>query len=303
MISRILLTGSTGFVGRNLIPYLLRHNFQVHSAERKELNAQIQLDSFDAIIHLAGKAHDVKSVSNPAEYYSVNFELTKTLFEAFLCSNLKTFIFISSVKAAADSFEGILDENYPSNPLTHYGKSKLMAENYIQKQKLPKDKHCYILRPTMIHGPGNKGNLNLLYQLVEKGIPYPLAAFENKRSFLSVENLCFVIERLLKFKIPSGIYNIADDNPLSTNEVVDILGQFVKKKPISWSIPKWIIKLLAKIGDVFCLPLNEDRLNKLTENYVVSNQKLKQALEIELPLTAKQGLETTANSFVNNLKK
>ena len=149
----------------------------------------------------------------------------------------------------------------------------------------------------MIHGPGNKGNLNLLYQFVKKGIPYPLAAFENKRSFLSVENLCFVITRLIASNISSGVYQMADDETLSTNEVVSILGESLNKKAKLWSIPIAIVKGLAKIGDVLRLPLNTERLDKLTEDYVVSNNKIKKALGINFPLSTKEGLKITANSF------
>ena len=84
--------------------------------------------------------------------------------------------------------QGILTEDTIPNPKTHYGISKLQAENYILDQKLPEGKRVYILRPCMIHGPGNKGNLNLLYTLVKKGFPWPLGAFENQRSFLSIDN-------------------------------------------------------------------------------------------------------------------
>ena len=150
----------------------------------------------------------------------------------------------------------------------------------------------------MIHGPGNKGNLNLLYKFVKKGIPYPLAAFKNKRSFLSVDNLCFVIKTLIKQDgHVSGIYNLADDEALATSEVVSILAKAINKVPKLWQIPKPIIHGLAKIGDVLKLPINTERLNKLTENYVVSNSKLKQALNLELPLTATEGLIISAKSF------
>lgn len=99
-----------------------------------------------------------------------------------------------------------------------------MTENYILTH-LPSDKKVYILRPYMIHGLGNKGNLNLLYGLVSKGVPYPLGAYANNRSFLSIENLCFVIDQLLKKVIPSAVFNVADDVPLSTNEVIALVSE------------------------------------------------------------------------------
>ena len=294
---KVLITGVSGFVGKNLLPYLTKSNVEVKSLNRQELALGVNLNNTDAIIHLAGKAHDLKKTSNPGEYYEVNFELTKKLFDAFLKSDAKKFIFISSVKAAADSVEGVLTEERTPNPKTHYGKSKLQAEQYIQSQPLPPEKSYYILRPCMIHGPGNKGNLNLLYKFVQKGMPYPLASFENKRSFLSVENLCFVIKQLLERQIQSGVYHIADDEALSTNEVVRVLATSLKKSPRLWSIPVTLIKAMAKVGDIFKLPLNTERLNKLTEDYIVSNKKLKKTLGEELPLSAKDGLKITAIFF------
>ena len=288
------ITGTTGFVGKNLSVYLNR--MQQVKITRTALQ-QGAIPNLDAIVHLAGKAHDLKKTSNPDEYYQVNFELTKKLYNAFLKSDAKKFIFISSVKASADSVKGILSEEDLPNPQTHYGKSKLMAEEYIKSQPLPEGKSYYILRPCMIHGPGNKGNLNLLYKFVQKGIPYPLAAFENKRSFLSVENLCFILKSLLINDIPSGIYNVADDDALSTNEVVEILSESIGKKARLWKISSSFIHFIAKIGDKIKLPLNSERLDKLTESYVVSNAKIKKAISKDLPLTTRAGLIITANSF------
>ncbi|WP_231458842.1 MULTISPECIES: NAD-dependent epimerase/dehydratase family protein [unclassified Pedobacter] len=293
----ILITGSTGFVGQNLLPFLKANNISAKTIARNDFEGDIDFNGFECIVHLAGKAHDLKKTSSADEYYQVNFELTKKLYDAFLKSDAKKFIFISSVKAAADMVDGVLTEENRPNPQTHYGKSKLLAEQYIQEQPLKAGKLFYILRPCMIHGPGNKGNLNLLHKFVQKGIPYPLAAFDNKRSFLSVENLCFVIANLLNKDIPSGVYNVADDEALSTNEVVEILANSLKKPSRLWAIPTSFIRILAKFGDLLKLPLNTDRLNKLTENYIVSNKKIKEAINLPLPITTRNGLLKTADSF------
>lgn len=292
-----IITGASGFVGSNLLKFL--KEYQVACLNREQLsNPTIkQLNDSNSIIHLAGKAHDLRKTSNPNEYYQVNFELTKKLYDAFLKSDAKKFIFISSVKAAADSVDGALTEEHQSDPKTDYGRSKLMAEQYIQSQALSAGKSYYILRPCMIHGPGNKGNLNLLYKFVQKGIPYPLAGFENRRSFLSVENLCFVIQQLLEREVPSGVYHIADEEALSTSQVVEILAQASDKKAKLWKISSGLIKGFAKIGDLLKLPLNSERLQKLTESYVVSNAKIKSALNVELPVSTREGLMLTAKSF------
>jgi nucleoside-diphosphate-sugar epimerase len=296
---RILISGSKGFVGKNLTTYLSKHGYMdVRELDlRGDWVPQVH-DNASAIIHLAGKAHDLKNVSDPEEYYRVNFQLTKSLYNEFLQSNAKLFIFISSVKAAADSIEKILKESFVPIPETHYGKSKLMAEEYIQQTSLPTEKSFVILRPCMIHGPGNKGNLNLLYQFVKRGIPYPLAAFSNKRSYLSVHNLCFIIDKLLKKdKVVSGIYNVADDKSLSTTEVFSILSRSLNKSAVLWNIPIKVIEFAAYVGDKLHLPLNTERLSKLTENFEVSNSKIKAELKIELPIDSSDGILLTANSF------
>jgi nucleoside-diphosphate-sugar epimerase len=266
------MTGAIGFVGKNLQDSLKQSNSIKPMIIRYSANQVFELND-EIVIHLASKAPDLKKAVNPKDYYEANFELTKQLYDTFLKLDAKKFIFISSVKAPMDFVNDVLTEEFIPNPQTHFGKSKLMAEEYIRSQILPAGKSYYILRSCMIHGPGNMGNLNLVYQFVKKGIPYPLAAFENQRSFLSLENLCFVIKKLLERDIPSGTYNLADDEALSTNELVKEIAITLDLKPKLWAIPVQIIKSLAKLGYVFRHPLNSERLGKLTENYAVSNQK------------------------------
>jgi len=295
---KIIITGASGFVGSNLRKYLKSSKEIEKLSFRYNENQELKIHT-DAIIHLAGKAHDIKKISDPKEYYESNFELTKKIFDAFLDSDAKIFIFMSSVKAVADKVDGILTEDVIAEPITHYGISKRQAEEYILSKKLSQGKRIYILRPCMIHGPGNKGNLNLLYQIVSKGIPWPLGAFKNQRSFLSIENLCFIIKELLdNDKIPSGVYQASDDKPLSTNELIKILGTSLGKKSLILNVNFYLIKLIARAGDCFRLPLNSERLQKLTENFVVSNKKIISAMGKSLPVSSNQGLITTFESFL-----
>ncbi len=297
-MENIFITGAGGFIGKNIIEYF-KSNYQFKIFNKEE---SIFIQS-DIVVHLAGKAHDLKNVSDASEYYTVNTELTKKIFDAFLLSNAQVFITLSSVKAVADTLESQLTEDHFPNPITHYGKSKLLAEQYILSKSIPQGKRVYILRPCMIHGPGNKGNLNLLYKIVSKGFPWPLGAFENKRSFCSIDNLCFVIKELINnVAIPSGVYNVADDEPLATNDLVKLIAESQEKKFHIWNVPKSFIKLLSKMGDFLKLQLNSGRLNKLTETYIVSNNKIITAINKPLPLSAKEGLLKTLNSFNTNAK-
>ncbi|RKS99996.1 NAD-dependent epimerase/dehydratase family protein [Flavobacterium sp. 123] len=294
---KITITGASGFVGTNLEDYLNPAHEIEPMCVRYISNQQFEIKT-NVLIHLAGKAHDLKKVSKPIDYYEANCELTKQLFDAFLLSEAKVFIFMSTVKAAADTVTKILTEDVVPNPKTHYGIAKQQAEQYILSKELLSGKRVYILRPCMIHGPGNKGNLNLIYQLVSKGLPWPLGAFENQRSFLSINNLCFVIKELLENEsIPSGVYQVADDKPLSTNELIQLLGTTLVKKCYIFYIPSSWIRKIAKFGDYLHFPLNSERLQKLTENYVVSNQKIVLAIGKPLPIDTKTGLLQTFESF------
>ncbi|AMO21162.1 NAD-dependent epimerase/dehydratase family protein [Flavobacterium columnare] len=297
---KIIMTGAGGFVGQNLFGYLQKNNFEIQTLSLRKSNwDQIIHKTANAIVHLAGKAHDTKNTREATEYFNVNTDLTIQLFDEFLKSDIRDFIYFSSVKATADIVEGVLNEDHVSAPQTPYGQSKLKAEEYLLSKELPKGKRLFVLRPCMIHGPGNKGNLNLLSEVVNRGIPYPLGLFNNERSFLSIDNLNYIIEKILNDDtIKSGVYNLADDEFVSTNRLIEIIADIQGGKSRIWNVSKRTIKYIAKLGDYLRLPLNSERLQKMTENYRVSNKKIKQALNIEkLPFTAEEGLRKTIQSF------
>lgn len=312
---KILITGVHGFVGSNLVEALKKehtiYGLDIISPVKDGvrftfgwdfLDKEGEIPEVDAIIHLAGKAHDTKNQSAAEVYFKVNTELTKKVFDYFLrYDSIKKFVFFSTAKAAADRVEGVLTEDVTPTPVGPYGESKIVAERYLlskMEDVRSKNKDVYIFRPCMIHGPGNKGNLNLLYNVVRKGIPWPLGAFENRRTFTSVENICFAVNGVLTKDVPSGIYNMGDDEALSTNELIEEICKSLGKKSHIWKLPKGIMTGIAKIGGFLHLPLNPERLQKLTENYVSSNAKIKAALGIDkMPVDAISGLKVTLDSF------
>jgi len=315
-MDKVLVTGSTGFVGKNLLSTLLNKDYSVIALVRSGnivreaswldyvdyksywQNKEIQAAHY---IHLAGKAHDLKNISDELSYFEINYELTKEIYNRFLDDDsAKTFTFISSVKAVADEVSGELTEEAVPNPLTAYGRSKIKAEKYIL-ENTPKDKTVVILRPCMIHGPGNKGNLNLLHSVVSKGLPWPLGAYENRRSFLFIDNLCYVIHKVIEFELKAGVYNVSDDSSLSTNDLVRMIAETSGNKLRILNIPKQVISFLAMAGNILPLPVNEERLQKLTESYLISNRKIKKALGIKkMPVSAREGMMKTPQSFQNS---
>ncbi|MCD8164907.1 MAG: NAD-dependent epimerase/dehydratase family protein [Bacteroides sp.] len=317
----ILITGIHGFIGSHLLTALRKdhhlYGLDIVYPEKEGLQCTYgwdicscsrtdnDLPEFDAIIHLAGKAHDTRNLSSAASYFDINTGLTREIFDFFLRSTAKKFIFFSSVKAAADSVPGeILTEDIIPCPKGPYGESKIKTEEYIQQSARQctfcssGEKQIYILRPSMIHGPGNKGNLNLLYQIVKKGVPWPLGAFQNRRSFTSIDNVTWIIKELLEKEIASGIYHLADDEPLSTNELIETMCEGMGKRSLIWKLPRPLMKGAATAGSLLHLPLNRERLTKLTENYVVSNEKIKKALGAgRLPVNSREGILKAIQSF------
>ncbi len=305
----ILITGIHGFVGSNLVSALSGehtiYGLDIVSPIKDGVSYTFSWDDLengivpnvDAIIHLAGKAHDTKNQAAAEVYFKVNTGLTQKIYDYFLQSSARKFVFFSTAKAAADKVEGILTEDVIPAPVGPYGESKIKAEEYILSHPDP-EKKVYIMRPCMIHGPGNKGNLNLLYNVVKKGIPWPLGAFENRRTFTSIDNLSFVISGLLTKDVPSGTYNMGDDEALSTNELIEVICESLGKKARIWKLPKGLMNGIAKVGGWLHLPLDPERLRKLTENYISSNAKIKAALGIEkMPFRAIDGLRKTLDTF------
>ena len=312
---KILITGVYGFVGMNLVDSL-KHDHTIYgldlvSPKRDGIEHTFNWSALDdlkgmelnAVIHLAAIVHDTKKQVKAQQYFDVNVGLTQRIFDFFLSSNARKFVFFSSVAAAADRVTGnVLTEDVVPSPKGPYGESKLAAEQYIlsrMEEAREKGKEVYILRPSMIYGPGCKGNLNLLYNVVRKGVPWPLGSFENKRSFTSIDNLSFVVGDLLTKPVPSSIYNMADDEPVSTNELIEVICGALGKNAHIWHVKKGMMGRVAQLGTILHLPLNTERFRKLTENYVVSNAKIKAALGVtQMPVGVKEGLERTIESFM-----
>lgn len=317
MNQKVVITGVRGFVGRNLKKYLFDHSsHKLIGASRDKTTLKSHQDglqsicsydeiyesnlSFDAYVHLAGKVIGIANKGEEEEYFKINFEQTKKIFNRFLEDpKAIKFIFVSTIHVLTEKPERVLDENYPPKPFTPYGKSKFLAENYIQEY-CSGDKKFYILRPSMIHGPGNKGNLNLLYGLVRRGLPYPIGKINNKRSFVSIDNFSFIINEILSNDIEQGLYHIADDDPTYTHELIHLIASEIGVKPKILNINLSLLKYAAQLGNYLPIPLNEHRLQKLTGDFIVSNEKIKKAIGKKLPVKSKEGIKKTIRSFAGN---
>jgi len=294
-----LILGSSGFIGKNLI-HSLQNSVGI-SLRNHDWEKNLAVDNVDTIVNLVGKAHDHARESNERDYYHANVELTKHIFTEFTKSSAKLMIHVSSI-ASVEEFEAAhpLSEDDECHPVSWYGQSKRQAEEWLLMQEIPLDKKLIILRPPMVHGPGDKGNLGLLYKFISKGIPYPLAAFDNIRSFICIDNFVFFIQKIIenKEKLDTGIYHISDNEPVGTKEIIAIIKDVTGKESPDLTLPKFFVRIIAKLGEFIPIPLNSSRLKKMTSNLLVSNSKIKQLLDIEnLPLTASLGIKKTIESF------
>ncbi|SHG69449.1 Nucleoside-diphosphate-sugar epimerase [Chryseobacterium oranimense] len=300
-MENILLFGASGFLGSHLKKSLPQNIVPVNI--RKENWQEEMPYDVSVFINCIGKAHDHSGIATEKDFYQANFEVVKSLFKEFINSKAFLFIHISSIAVVEENERaGIINEQSECFPVSHYGKSKKAAEDYLLAQQIPEGKKLIILRPVMIHGDGDKGNLKLLYKIISKGIPYPLGSFNNLRSFISVDNVAYLLnEIIIRWEnINSGIYNICDDYPISTKQIIEIIAQSQGRKAIILYLPIVLINFFAKTGDLLKLPFNTKRLKKMTSNLIISNEKIKHSLGIkELPLSASDGLEKTIKSFNN----
>lgn len=298
---KVAIFGSSGFIGKNLVKSLkLKTDVQEVSLRNTSWRNNINIGT-DVFINLVGKAHNHKGTATEKDYYFANVELVQNIFEVFNKSTADLFIHISSL-AALEEFESNtpLVESDECHPFSIYGQSKRKAEQWLINQNLSGNKKLIIIRPPMVHGAGDKGNMVLLYKLISKGIPYPLASFNNERSFISIDNFVFYIEKIIEKNrsLENGIYHIADNETVSTKKIISIIKEVVQKKVPDISVPRFIVKKLARIGDLSSFPLNTKRLKKMTSNLLVSNHKINSALKVsKLPLTAEEGLIKTIKSF------
>jgi len=315
---KIFITGISGFVGSGLTEYfqqfenieLYGHSRNYASSREKFKGIKIKIvESYSAesldllgincVVHLAGIAHDLGNKFTSDDYYRVNRDGTKQVFNEFVNSKVKKFIFLSSIKACVDSSTLPVTEDCIASPTSHYGKSKRMAEEYLLEQSISDDKSLYIFRPCMIHGKRNKGNLNSLYKYVKSGLPYIFGSYHNERSFLTLDNLNFIISDFVKNSFPSGVYHLSDDEPLSTNELITIISESLDRSPRIWNVPTPLIELPSKIASFIGFPTEKLR-QKLTESLVVSSVKLKSVMTKTLPMTTKEGMTHTLQSFHNS---
>jgi nucleoside-diphosphate-sugar epimerase len=282
----IAISGATGFVGKRMIAYNSKKFQQKILSLRSTRVDAINLTGIDAVVHLAGKAHDMGQVDDSV-YFSINYELTKQLANKAKENGVQQFIYISSVKVYGDEVNGILNESSSCTPTDAYGASKLQAEQYLQSIETGLFKIA-IIRPPLVYGPEVKGNMIRLLQLAAKKFPLPFGKINNARSMVFVDNLVELINTIID-KEASGVFIAGDRKPLSTDELIGLVRKSLGNKSGLISIPAGIRKLIQKIKPAF--------YTRLFGSFVIDNSNTNERLNFIPPYSTEEGVRQMVDWF------
>ena len=267
---KILLTGSSGFLGQALTQFLATGNsvktLGRNSANDIQADLRQALDSlahFDCVIHAAGKAHLVpRSEADKQAFWDVNVIGTRNVLKALEEHPPQYFVFISSVSVYGKSAGVLLNEQTPLLAKDPYGESKIQAEAEVSEWCQSRNVICTILRLPLIYGVNPPGNLKAMIQGIKKGYYFNIAGGQARKSMVRAEDVA-------RFILPAseigGIYHLTDGQHPNFFELSQKMGKEIGRNRIP-NMPLGFAKIAAKIGDALgpWFPINSDKLQKIT---------------------------------------
>ena len=318
-MTMVLVTGAQGFVGTHLIRLLLERGYQVRAAIRDTRNKlaipdlvetvsycsgatdndyQRLLTGIDVVVHLAGIAHRDNVVHS--DYVQVNTRGTRELATASIERGVKRFIFLSTVKVhgehtglSADK-DAVLNESSSLSAIDPYSHSKLQAENSLREICRNSDMQYVILRPPLVYGPGVKANFYRLMKMVWNGWWMPFARVGNQRSMIYVENLCDIIELLVKSECVNNAEFLVKDDDMSTTRLVQELSWAMGKPPRLFYMPLPLVRIIARLLG------KSETVEKLYRSLAIDDNKLRSELHWSPPFTSAVAIQRTVNWFMRN---
>jgi nucleoside-diphosphate-sugar epimerase len=294
-----LVTGATGFIGRQLCQKLQSQGVRVTAAGRHPTNGPWDLfltcdmtdpatcpdlAGIDTVFHLAGKAHALaETKQDEAEYFRINSEGTRLMLEAARQAGVRRFVLFSSVKAAGEGGFECQDETAACQPQTPYGASKLAAEKLVLEGGFVPEP--VVLRPSMVYGPSEKGNLPRMIEAVARGRFPPLPEVGNRRSMVHVEDMvqaaCLAAE---KPEAIGQVFIVTDGTPYSTRQMYAWICEAVGKSVPQWNLPLPVLAMLARTGDMIGwlrgrrFVFDSDALDKLIGSACYNSARIEQML-------------------------
>ncbi|MGK0298205.1 MAG: nucleoside-diphosphate-sugar epimerase [Gammaproteobacteria bacterium] len=310
----ILITGGNGFIGRHLISLLKKNgldlvlalrNIDINSANMPQIPMRkfdLTLDeneytklfkNIDVVVHLAGIAH--KNSVSTARYNQINAVGTQKLAQQACRNGVKRFIFLSTVKVhgelTSDNIKLAINEKSPLNPQDDYSKSKLIAEKLLVQSCLGNNMEYVILRVPLVYGPGVKANFYSLLNLISYNIPLPLFHVKNLRSFLYVENLCLLIEKIIRSPNCKNMIYLVKDCDLSTTDIVKILSTSMGLNPRLFHLSPKYMEPCARILNM------KAKFDRLFESLVVDDKKIRHELSWQPHIDLDTSIKLTVEWF------
>jgi nucleoside-diphosphate-sugar epimerase len=291
-MKKIAVTGATGFVGKRLMEYN-QDKYHLQALLLREGDVKLlNLARVDAVVHLAGKAHQMTPIEDSV-YFEVNYELTKNLAIRAKEQGVRQFVYISSTKVYGDNITEVLNETSICHPTDAYGASKLKAEQFLSTLQSP-GFNIAIVRPPLVYGPGVKGNMIKLLELAAKKYPLPLGNIHNARSMVFVDNLIELINAIIN-KEAAGLFIAGDQQAVSTSELITLIRKSLGNNYTLFSIPSFIRATLKKIKPAF--------YKRLFGFFVVDNAGTNAQLDFHPPFSTAAGVEKMAGWYKNLLVK
>jgi len=286
--TKIIVTGASGFIGQRFMQYNHgKYELLPVSLQKKDAST-LDLQNANVVLHLAGKAHQMKKIDDKI-YFDINFELTRKLADRAKQQGVFLFIYMSSVKVYGEESTKVLDEYSPCNPIDPYGRSKLEAENYLRTIQDSKFKVA-IIRPPMVYGPGVKGNMVRLLHLAEKNYPLPLGGIDNKRSMVFIDNLVELINCVIA-RNAKGTFIAGDPKPISTEDLVKMMRQLMGRPAKLMILPLFGRKILQRLRPAL--------YQRLFGSFVVSNLNTNEVLAFIPPYTTEYGVKSMVDWWLN----
>lgn len=295
-LERVLITGANGFIGRVLCTHLAAQGVTVTAVTRNTLTLpgaarihavgdftaardwQALLADNDAVVHLAALTHDGTRGASNAHFRAINVDVSVRVAEAALACGIKHFVYLSSIKVNGES--SIRDDERihiytgsdPAMPEDDYGRSKLAAEQALRALWSSANGALTILRPPLVYGPGQKGNLLRLMNLVARGVPLPCAAINNRRSLVYVDNLVAAISCALAVSVPGVRCFTLADAEVSTAQLVRALARGLGVRPHLFAVPAVGLRWLTS------WPFIGSSVRRLTDSLVVDASAIRAEL-------------------------
>lgn len=293
MKKQILLTGASGFVGQRYVEMNSDYYEIVPCSLRKKKVSEIDFSNIDAVVHLAGIAHQMQKIDDQI-YYDINHKLTLELAKRAKEKGTKHFLYMSTIKVFGENFdEKVLTEKADCNPEDPYGKSKLLAEKELKSIETDSFK-VGIVRPPLVYGPRVKGNMIRLIQLAEKPVPLPFGDISNNRTMVFVDNLVLLCNRVTD-TFASGVFLASDKKPVSTTKLIATIKSELSNNVSDFQIPNPLVSLLGKI--------KPGLKNRLFGSLQLNTELTNKQLNFEPKYSFEEGIKSMVDWYKSQNKK